>query len=71
MILKYGKDVRGKESSRARQNGNENLIMLRDLEQCARKLVVVFSAQRIEFLGHVERDDGDAAAVVDEDGFFL
>jgi hypothetical protein len=64
-------DLRREKPSRACQYGNENLIMLRNLEQCARKLVVVFSAQRIELLGHVERDDGDAAAVVDEDGVFL
>jgi hypothetical protein len=66
-----GGDIRRKESPLARQNRDEHLIMFRNFKQRTRKLVVVLSAQRIEFLGHVERDDGDAAAVVDEDRVFL
>jgi hypothetical protein len=66
-----GGDVRRKESPIASQDCDKHLIMFRNFDQRARKLVVVLSAQRIEFLGHVERDDGDAAAVVDEDGVFL
>jgi hypothetical protein len=64
-------DLRRKEPPLACQNCNKHFIVLCDFEQRARKLVVVFSAQRIEFLGDVERDDGDAAAVVDQDGIFL
>jgi hypothetical protein len=64
-------DLRRKEPALPCQNRDEHLIVLCDFEQRARKLVVVFSAQRIEFLGDVECDDGDAAAVVDQDGIFL
>jgi hypothetical protein len=45
--------------------------VLGDLVHCARELVVQFSAERIELLGDIEGDDGDFAAVFDEDAVVL
>jgi hypothetical protein len=63
--------VRAEKSPLARQNCNENFIVLGDFVHGARKLVVCFAAQGVEFLGDIERDNGEFTAVFYEDGFFL
>jgi hypothetical protein len=55
----------------ARQNRDENLIVLSDFVHGARELVVRVAAHGVEFLGHIEGYDGEFAAVFDEDGFFF
>lgn len=63
--------VRGKESPLACQDGDEDFVVLGDFVHGARELVVCFAAESVEFRGDIEGDDGELAAVFDEDGFFL
>lgn len=60
-------DVRGEETSFAGQNGDVNVGSFGDLVHGARQLVIEASIEGVEFLGHVERDCGDFALIVDED----
>jgi len=61
--------LRGKVAALARQYGNKDFVVRCDFVHGARELVVVFSAQRVEFLGDIEGYDGEGVAVFDGDGF--
>jgi hypothetical protein len=63
--------LRRKEPPLAGQNRDEDFLVLSDFVHGSRKFVVRVSAHGIEFLGDIECDDGDFAAVLDEDGFFF
>lgn len=62
--------ARAEVAAFARQNGNVDIIALGDLLHGEGKLVVGCSVEGVEFLGCIERDDGDFAAVLELDGAF-
>lgn len=64
-------NLRGKESALACQYRDEDFLVFSDFVHCSRELVVRVSAHGVELLGDIERDDGELAAVLDEDGFFF
>ena len=63
-------DVRGEESPFACEHGDEYFVVRSDFVHGPRELVVEVAIERIVLLGHVERDDGYLALVLDEDAWF-
>ena len=64
---KYEVDSRRKVAPLAENHRDKDLVMLGDLPQGLRKLVVLRLGEGVELLLVGNGDDGDAAAVVDGD----
>lgn len=64
-------DLRRKESTRADQNSNRDILSLVHLTKAIPKKEIASQVQGIQLVGLVERDDRDATLVGDCDGIFL
>jgi hypothetical protein len=60
--------VRGEKAALADQQGDEDLVVGRDLAQSLGNVVVAGLVEGVELLGVVDGDDGQAALVLDADG---
>lgn len=62
---------RGEASSCTRQDSDVYIFALGNLEQISSESVVVILRQGIELLGQIERDDGGAVLVLEQDVFCI
>ena len=59
--------IRRKEPALAREHGDGYLVISSDVVHMARNIEPVLRGDGIEFLGLVELDDGDVAALLEDD----